>query len=165
MPIEAIEQQTAAAQNNNSDDEQNDSEEELEIRGRMVKDLTGLSWTPRIEGKLEEMLINNAFDFSATAKEFQRYLNSSDNPDVMPTVYFKIDAKPLQMKWTDIEIRKHVIPNEQAKEAEGADEDVEDDLPPLNENDVPQLEEMEPSDRIIAAANRDQAPSPEREQN
>ena len=48
---------------------------------------------------------------------------------------------------------------------EGADEDVEDDLPPLNENaDVPQLEEMEPSDRIIAAANRDQAPSPEREQ-
>ena len=49
---------------------------------------------------------------------------------------------------------------------EGADEDVEDDLPPLNENaDVPQLEEMEPSDRIIAAANRDQAPSPEREQN
>ena len=95
MPIEAIEKQTAAAQNNNSDDEQNDSEEELEIRGRMVKDLTGLSWTPRIEGKLEEMLINNAFDFSATAKEFQRYLNSSENPDVMPTVYFKIDAKPL----------------------------------------------------------------------
>ena len=84
------------------------------------------------------MLLNNAFDFNATAKEFQRYLNSSANPDVMPTVFFKIDAKPLQMKWTDIEIRKHVIPNEQAKEMEGADEDVEDDLPPLNDNaDVP----------------------------
>ena len=94
MPIEAIERM-AAQQNNNSDDEQNDSEEELEIRGRMVKDLTGLSWTPRVEAKLEEMLINNAFDFNATAKEFQRYLNSAENPDCMPTCYFKIDAKPL----------------------------------------------------------------------
>ena len=110
MPAEAVERM-AAQQNNNSDDEQNDSEEELEIRGRMVKDLTGLSWTPRVEAKLEEMLINNAFDFNATAKEFQRYLNSAENPDCMPTCFFKIDAKPLQMKWTDIEIRKHVIPN------------------------------------------------------
>ena len=95
MPMEAVERMAEQQNNNSDDDEQNDSEEELEIRGRMVKDLTGLSWTPRVEAKLEEMLLNNAFDFNATAKEFQRYLNSSANPDVMPTVFFKIDAKPL----------------------------------------------------------------------
>ena len=61
----------------------------------MVKDLTAVQWSPRIEGKLEEMLISNAFDFGATAKEFQRFLNSPENPDAMPTAYFKIDAKPL----------------------------------------------------------------------
>ena len=40
-------------------------------------------------------------------------MNSSDNPDEVQSLFFKIDAKTLQLKWTDIEIRKHVIPDMQ----------------------------------------------------
>ena len=40
-----------------------DSESEPDTMGRMVKDLTAVSWTPGLEAKLEEMLIRNAFDF------------------------------------------------------------------------------------------------------
>ena len=87
-----------------------DSESEPETMGRMVKDLTAVQWTPVLESHLEESLIRNAFDFKSTAKDFQRYLNSPENPDVIQTLFFKIDAKTLQLKWTDIEIRKHVIP-------------------------------------------------------
>ena len=40
-----------------------DSESEPDTQNRMVKDLTAVSWTPNVEGKLEEILIRNAFDF------------------------------------------------------------------------------------------------------
>jgi len=87
-----------------------DSESEPDTMGRMVKDLTGVQWTPALEAKLEEILIRNAFEFKQAAKDLQRYLNAPDCPDSMQTVFFKIDSKTLQLKWTDIEIRKHVIP-------------------------------------------------------
>ena len=122
----------------------------------MVKDLTAVSWTPRLEAQLEEILIRNAFDFKATAKDFQRYLNSDSNPDVVQTLFFKIDAKTLQLKWTDIEIRKHVIPQMQqdTKAANEAvpDEALEDDLPPLETAESHEAE----TDR--------KAPSPEKEE-
>ena len=73
----------------------------------------------------------------------------------MPTVFFKIDAKTLQLKWTDIEIRKHVIPQMQQEhkdEAEAlSDESVEDDLPPLDDQ----------ADQ--APASDSKAPSPEKQ--
>lgn len=47
-----------------------DSESEPDTMGRMVKDLTAVQWTPSLEGKLEDMLLRNAFDFKSTAKEF-----------------------------------------------------------------------------------------------
>ena len=47
-----------------------DSESEPDTLGRMVKDLTAVSWTPALEAKLEEMLIRNAFDFKQAGKEF-----------------------------------------------------------------------------------------------
>lgn len=47
----------------------------------MVKDLTAVQWSPSLENHLEEVLIRNAFDFKSTAKDFQRYLNSPENPD------------------------------------------------------------------------------------
>ena len=100
--------------------------------GRMVKDLSAVQWCPRLESMLEEILIRNAFDFKSTAKEFQRYLNSPNNPDQIQTLFFKIESRTLQLKWTDIEIRKHVIPNMQKERQEEEDEaNVEDDLPPL----------------------------------
>ena len=65
-------------------------------------------------------------------------MNSTDNPDAIPSLFFKIDAKTLQLKWTDIEIRRHVIPEmqkQQKNEAEDNNESVEDDLPPLDQPD------------------------------
>ncbi len=47
-----------------------DSESEPDTMGRMVKDLTGVQWTPALEGKLEEILIRNAFEFKQAAKDF-----------------------------------------------------------------------------------------------
>ena len=120
----------------------------------MVKDLTAVQWSPALEAKLEDMLIRNAFDFKSAAKEFQRYLNSPDSTDSLQTVYYKIEAKTLQIKWTDIEIRKHVMPQMQ-KEQEYQDLDNEE----VEDDDLPPLDQMEPtttdSDR--------KAPSPEKE--
>ena len=42
-------------------------------------------------------------------------MNDSENPDSMETVFYKIEAKILQLKWTEIEVRKHVIPQIQQK--------------------------------------------------
>ena len=51
---------------------------------------------------------------------------------------FKIDYKTLQLRWTDIEIRRHVMPKmqqsnfeEDGKAAEA--QQVDDDFPPLKE--------------------------------
>ena len=111
-----------------------DSESEPETMGRMVKDLSALEWSTELEAKLEEILIRDAFDFKTSAKDFQRYLNSAENPKQSQTLFYRIDAKTLQLKWTDIEIRKHVIPqmqNDALEEEQANDESVEDDLPPL----------------------------------
>merc|ERR1712060_404634 len=88
-----------------------DSESEAETGGRMVKDISAIEWTPRLESELEEILIRNAFDFKAASKDFQHYVNSEkNNPEAIVTLFFKIDSKLLQRKWTEIEVRKHVIP-------------------------------------------------------
>lgn len=138
-----------------------DSESEPDTQNRMVKDLTAVNWTKNVEQKLEEILIRNAFDFKLTAKEFQRFMNDSTNPDSLQTVFYKIDAKTLQVKWTEIEVRKHVIPQmQQEQSADGAaddDENLEDDLPPLEE---------EPARATVNArtsfTDNRKAPSPER---
>ncbi len=73
----------------------------------------------------------------------------------MQTVFFRIDPKTLQLKWTDIEIRKHVIPqmqSEQKKEAEVTNESLEDDWPPL--------EQVDPETTIKTDDSK--APSPDR---
>ena len=84
------------------------------------------------------MLVRNTFDFQATAKEFQRHLNSNQLADSSSNVFFKIDPKTLQLKWTDIEIRKHVIPG--LKDQEEPDEEDDEELPPLEK---PSSEEVE----------------------
>lgn len=63
-------------------------------------------------------------------------MNDEKNPDSMQTVFYKIDAKTLQLKWTEIEVRKHVIPQMQ-NENNADNEALEDDLPPLEEEPVP----------------------------
>ena len=84
------------------------------------------------------MLIRNQFDFKATAKEFQRVLNRDEGTN---TVVFKIDYKILQLRWTDIEIRRHVMPKMQEGNltysdrvaAEAQQVQDEEELPPLEE--------------------------------
>ena len=83
------------------------------------------------------MLLRNQFDFVATAKEFQRYLNSNELSNASNDFY-KIDSKQLQLRWTDIEIKRHVIPA-LPKEEEKNSDDEEDDLPPLEQPTTEQI--------------------------
>ena len=53
------------------------------------------------------MLMKNYFDFNATAKEFQKLVNE----DIDDDKWYSIDAKSLQLRWTDIEIRKYRLHN------------------------------------------------------
>lgn len=75
--------------------------------GIVCKSLNEIKWTPKLEVQLEEILVSSGFDFNNAAKEFCRVLNRDE-----ATTYsmFKFDGKALQLKWTDIEIRRHVIP-------------------------------------------------------
>lgn len=49
------------------------------------------------------LLMKNFFDFNKTAKEFARILNEHVDEDK----WYVVDAKSLQLRWTDIEIRKY----------------------------------------------------------
>jgi len=103
-----------AAQNNDSGNSSGgavsgtDSESDAPT-GKVIKDLFQVKWAPKLESELENMLVRNVFDFVATSKEFQRYLNSNELSNASNDFY-QIDSKMLQQKWTDIEIRKHMIP-------------------------------------------------------
>ena len=81
------------------------------------------------------MLIRNQFDFKTVSKEFERYLNKNEITE--ENTCFKIDPKTLQLRWTDIEIRRHVIPQiAEQRDIENAD-DSDEDLPPLDESPKP----------------------------
>lgn len=79
------------------------------------------------------MLVRNQFDFKSSAKEFERQLNKAESAS--NKTMFKIDAKTLQLRWTDIEIRRHVMPKmhkeEEKNRANSAQADDDDELPPL----------------------------------
>ena len=65
-------------------------------------------WTPENEELLEQILMKHLFDFNAAAKDFTKTINEglhSKNPEGGEV--YQIDAKSLQLRWTDIEIRKY----------------------------------------------------------
>ena len=66
--------------------------------------MSQVRWTPKLELLLEEMLVRNQFDFKPAAKEFERLLNKEEKNSK-----YRIDGKSLQLKWTDIEIRRHMM--------------------------------------------------------
>ena len=66
-----------------------------------------MKWSPKLEATLEDILLRNQFDFKLAAKEFCNHLNSAENQS---SSFFIIDGKNLMLKWTDIEIRRHVLP-------------------------------------------------------
>lgn len=52
-------------------------------------------------------MIEKQFDFNRAALDFSALLNKD-----LATCFseFRIDAKALQLKWTDIEIRRYIMP-------------------------------------------------------
>ena len=52
--------------------------------------------------------MKNFFDFHASAKEFSKIINENFSiSEGQEKVWYNIDAKSLQLRWTDIEIRKY----------------------------------------------------------
>ena len=81
--------------------------------GKVKADLTQVKWSPKLESILEDILMMNQFDFKLAAKEFCNHLNLQNNQS---NNFFVIDGKNLQLKWTDIEIRRHVLPKMEVEE-------------------------------------------------
>lgn len=83
-----------------------DSESESEfissLRGNRPK--MAFKWTQESEELLEDILLKNQFEFKAACREFIKLINK-ENRDT----FFTMDAKQLQLRWTDIEIRKYRI--------------------------------------------------------
>jgi hypothetical protein len=69
-------------------------------------------------------LIQHCFDFKAASREFIRTVNKDE-----PNNFYKLDIKTLQLRWTDIEIRKHRL------EDLGHDKSDEEEVPPLEATD------------------------------
>ena len=63
-------------------------------------------WTSDYEELLEELLIKHSFDFRAASRDFVKEINKDEQEN-----FYSIDAKTLQLRWTDIEIRKYRLPN------------------------------------------------------
>ena len=84
------------------------SESEREGEKRKMISMQQFKWTPETEDLLEETLMSNFFDFHATAKQFSKKINESlTQNEGQDKVWYNIDAKSLQLRWTDIEIRKY----------------------------------------------------------
>jgi hypothetical protein len=109
------------------------SESDADYDGFKLLNLSQVRWTPKLEVTLEEILIRSQFDFKCAAKEFERFLNKNEQKD--KSAMFKVDGKTLQLRWTDIEIRRHVIPKmiETNRLAEEVAADDDEDLAPFEE--------------------------------
>lgn len=85
-----------------------DSESETEFQQKLRGDRTKATfrWTPKHEHELEELLIKHSFDFKVATRDFLRLINSLDEEK-----YYEMDMKTLQLRWTDIEIRKYRLNN------------------------------------------------------
>jgi hypothetical protein len=96
------------------------------IRGNRVK--AQFKWTPEHEEELEEILITFSFDFKSATRAFCKYVNKND-----PDNFFEMDVKTIQLRWTDIEIRKYRLSG-QSDNFLGGRVNLDDDLPALEES-------------------------------
>lgn len=88
-------------------------------------------------------MVKNLFDFQAATREFTNIINSGDTKNEQgEPIYYKIDHKSLQLRWTDIEIRKYRLRQGKQVEEDKSPEkgstqttldEEDDDLPPLEE--------------------------------
>ena len=138
-----------------TDSEESESENKLSMQQ--------FRWTPAKETLLEEILMKHFFDFHAAAKEFTRIINDQASGEC-----YQIDAKSLQLRWTDIEIRKYRLPqsgspskSQDAEEEKETREEEEDDLPPLEQKPseeesrqaVPSSDEEEADEKVAHYTN------------
>jgi len=84
---------------------ESESEFQSKIRGGRVNNQ--FKWTSDYEELLEEVLIKHSFDFKAASRDFVKEINKDEQDN-----FYSIDAKTLQLRWTDIEIRKYRLPNQ-----------------------------------------------------
>jgi len=70
-------------------------------------------------------LIQHCFDFKAASREFIRTVNKDE-----PNNFYKLDIKTLQLRWTDIEIRKYRL-NDLGND-KSDEENTDEELPPLD---------------------------------
>ena len=74
-------------------------------------------------------------------------MNSKDCSAIGANQVIKIDQKKLQMKWTDIEVRKHVMPKMQKESLDNDSKenelDIDDDWPPLEKVELKKEEQDE----------------------
>lgn len=83
-------------------------------------------WTEFYEGKLEELLVNHMFDFITASHEFSAMVNNFEDETREDKFYYEITPKILQMKWTDVEIKKyrmHELTKDKDEELEESDEE------------------------------------------
>jgi hypothetical protein len=93
-------------------------------------------WTEFYEDKLEELLIKHMFDFIRAAQEFSAMVNNFDDENEQNKFYYEITPKILQMKWTDVEIKKYRI-HEFTKDKEDLDDEESED------EEVPDVEQFD----------------------
>jgi hypothetical protein len=71
--------------------EETDSDEDFSYLDKYRnKDKMPLKWTPKLEAKLESLLIKHDFDFNKSAFHFMKHVNEDQNEH-----YYEIDAKQL----------------------------------------------------------------------
>ena len=102
-------------------DSESETEFQQKLRGNRTK--KAFKWTPKHEHELEELLIKHSFDFKAATRDFLRLINSLDDEQ-----YYEMDTKTLQLRWTDIEIRKYRLNNAAASNMKFNQEEEDDDL-------------------------------------
>jgi hypothetical protein len=92
-------------------DSESESEFQSKIRGNRVKQQ--FKWTSAYEDMLEDLLIKHSFDFRAASRDFVKEINKDEQEN-----FYTIDVKTLQLRWTDIEIRKYRLPQQSQTHSE-----------------------------------------------
>ena len=82
---------------------ESESESEGVLKNRQLGERgEPLRWTEELESLLEETLENYYFDFARAAKDFGRKVHARE-----PEKYYEVNPKVLQLKWTDVEIKRY----------------------------------------------------------
>lgn len=74
--------------NLDSDEEQEETEQEFQKKIQGDRTKAQFKWTAENEAELEEILINNQFDFKAATQEFMEFINKDDKVN-----YYEVDEK------------------------------------------------------------------------